>query len=139
MQNLTELAQQFFIRDRFAGATTGVRIVEAEPGHAICELLVDERHLNAAGVVMGGALFTLADMASSVAANIEAVSMERHNELFLSLNCQINYLKASRGGLLTATAHCVKSGRTTCLYNVDITDEKDILIATFQTTGIRTI
>ena len=53
--------------------------------------------LNAADVVHGGALFTLADLAFAVASN-------SRGQLALSINASISYLKAARGPLLTAEA-----------------------------------
>lgn len=41
-----ERVQRIFSNDRFATETTGCRVVEAGPGHAVCELDVCERHLN---------------------------------------------------------------------------------------------
>lgn len=137
-QDLTEQARTLFTLDRYATATTGVEIVSAGEHTAVCQLQVGDRHLNAAGIVMGGALFTLADMAFSVAANTQILA-EGGQGLWLSLDSQIRFLRAGKKERLTATARCIKSGRTTCLYNVDITNEQNILIATIQSTGIRTI
>lgn len=39
----------------------GFRLVEAEPGHAVFEVLPDERHYNPIGVVHGGLAMTLLD------------------------------------------------------------------------------
>ena len=69
-----EQVQRIFSNDRFATETTGCRVVEAGPGHAVCELDVCERHLNEKGGVMGGAIFTLADFACAVACGFLPVS-----------------------------------------------------------------
>lgn len=137
--DLTTQARKLFEQDRYAVGTTGVEIVSVEEQHAVCSLLADDGHRNAAGIVMGGALFTLADFACSVAANAALLAAGETERLWLTLNASINYLRATKGGLLTATAHCIKAGRTTCLYTTDITDENGVLIATIQSTGIRPI
>lgn len=138
MQDLTDLARKFFAKDCFAVETTGIEIEHAGVKEAVCTLEITNKHMNAAGIVMGGALFTLADMASTVAANTELVAVGEEKRLWFSLGAQINFLRPGTYGKLTATAHCIKSGKTTCLYNVEITDKDNTLIATIQTTGIRT-
>ena len=54
-------------------------------------MTVADQHLNAADVVHGGALFTLADLVFAVASN-------SHGQLALGINVSISYLKAARAG-----------------------------------------
>lgn len=65
-----EEAREFFKNDHFATEACGCRVVEAGPGHAVCEFDIEEKHLNGFGGVMGGAIFTLADFAVAIASNI---------------------------------------------------------------------
>ena len=65
---------------------------------------------------MGGVLFTLADFAFAVAANCGSQEV-------VSLQDQISYLSPVKGGVLTAEAKCIKSGRSTCLYEVTVTGD----------------
>lgn len=59
---------EFFERDRFA-RENGIRVVEVRLGFARTEMTVEPRHLNSVGILQGGALFTLADLAFAVASN----------------------------------------------------------------------
>ena len=68
MPSLEEIRQRFQ-NDHFAMDTTGVVIDSAEPGRAVCSLVLEKRHMNENNVPMGGAVFTLADIACAVAAN----------------------------------------------------------------------
>jgi len=43
--------------------------VEAEAGYCKARMKIEDKHLNAANVVQGGALFTLADLAFAIASN----------------------------------------------------------------------
>ena len=52
---LSELLQN----DRFA-REAGVELLDIRPGYAKARMEVTPRHLNAAGVCQGGAIFTLA-------------------------------------------------------------------------------
>ncbi len=115
----TEWARDFFKDDRFATEVTGINIDEAREGYARCTLQVSERHFGALGIVMGGALFTLADFAFAVAAN----AGQQHT---VSMNISINYLSPAHGPMLTAIATPVKSGRRTCTYIVDVFDGDEV-------------
>ena len=59
--NIQELLNR---TDRFA-ANAGCKITEVDTDHAIAEMVVANSHLNGANVCQGGALFTLADLASA--------------------------------------------------------------------------
>ena len=79
---------------------------------------------------MGGVMFTLADFAFAVASN------QRH-KVTVALDVQIHYFSPPKGTRLLARAHCVKDGRTTCVYDVDITDDTGRAIARFTATGYK--
>ena len=64
---MSELAK-IFDKDRFATGI-GVELLEVRGGRAVARLVVGPQHLNAAGVVQGGAVFGLADFAFAVASN----------------------------------------------------------------------
>ena len=83
------------------------------------------------GIIMGGAIFTLADFAFAVASNHEKLGT-------VSLNANITFLRASKGDKLIATAECVRDGRTTCYYRVSVTDNTGALIAEITTSGYKT-
>ena len=63
-----EAIKRHFAEDHFA-ATSGVEILELQRGHARAALTVEERHLNSVGMLQGGAIFTLADLAFAMACN----------------------------------------------------------------------
>ena len=86
--NLQEI-QEIFRGDRFA-SEMGAEILEAEQGRARCALTIGPGHRNAAGGVMGGVLFTLADFAFAVAANYSRMNT-------VSLGSQIAYLSGVKG------------------------------------------
>lgn len=122
MPNLEEIRRRFQ-NDHFAMDTTGIKIDSAEPGKAVCSLILEERHMNENNVPMGGAIFTLADFTCAVAANGYSERMT------VSQNASITFLAPARGERLTAEAACLRSGRTTALLTVDIRDELDTYVA----------
>ncbi|MGI5898603.1 MAG: PaaI family thioesterase [Christensenellales bacterium] len=126
--NLNEL-KSFFSNDVFA-RNMGIKIESAGEDGAVCTLLAAADHMNAGGMVQGGAIFTLADLAFAVAANAGGAQT-------VTLNCSISYLSGARAGLLTAKSTAVHKGRRTCVYSVDVTDESGRLVATANITGAR--
>ena len=125
-----EAANELFQNDLFATKTTGIAIAAVGENYAKCVLPVDARHLNANGVIMGGAIFTLADFTFAAASNSEETNA-------VSLTSQITYLNPGKGSLLTAEAKCLKFGRRTCSFLISVTDETGALIAEVTTSGIR--
>lgn len=128
MPTLEEIRSRF-MGDRYAVETTGVKIVEAEPGRAVCELALRPGLLNANGVPMGGALFTLADFTFAVASNAYV------EEIIVSQHIDMTFLAPSKGRTLTAEAVCLKAGRRTCLYQVRITDDEGVFVAHMTVNG----
>jgi len=116
--------------DRFA-VDAGMEIVELEAGRSRVRMPVTERVLNGHGVVHGGALFTLADYAGAAAVN----AMGRRS---MAAGGTISFLKAMRGGTLTADATVERGGRTLATVSVRVTNDSGELVALFQGTGFRT-
>lgn len=117
----------FFERDRFA-AYNGIKLITAGPGLAVAEMQITDNHLNAANVVQGGAIFTLADFAFAAAAN-------SYGLITLAINANISYFKPPKGKTLTAKASEISSSRKIRSYNVDVFDENGDIIARLSATG----
>lgn len=126
MKTLEEV-RQFFKADRFA-TENGAMIDGISDHSATCSLVLTDSHRNAMGAVMGGTYFMLADFAFAVAANWQKTGC-------VSLRADISFLGSVRGEKLIAKAVCIKDGRTTACYRVDVTDENGTLAATVTITG----
>lgn len=126
--NTLDRAREYFAKDRFATDVMGIQIDEVETGRAVCSLTLNERHYNAENIVMGGVIFTLADLAFAVAANLD-------RPITVTLTSQIAFLSPPRGNRLVATAQCVRQGHTTCHYHVTITDGEENIVASVAMTG----
>lgn len=120
---------RLFEKDRFA-TENGAVIEEVGEHYAKCSLKIEDRHRNAMGAVMGGVYFTLADFALAVASNWKKMGN-------VSLNSEITYLSAAKGEKLIAEAVCVKDGRTTGYYRIDVKDELGNLAAAVTATTFR--
>jgi acyl-CoA thioesterase len=113
-----------FAADRFAHGN-GMQIVEVREGFGRAEMTVEPRHLNAVGIVQGGALFTLADLAFAVACN-------SHGVLAVAAQADMTYFKAVRSGKLTATAEEVARTRSLSTCVIRVTDASGELVALFK-------
>ena len=124
-----EEAHAYFSCDRFA-AENGLTLDELDENHAVTSLTVGDRHKNAYGGVMGGAIFTLADYAFAALTN----DRER---ITVAQQVSISYLSTVKGSRLVATARFKKDGRSSCVVNVDVVDDTGREIAQFVGTGFK--
>ena len=124
-----EEAQEHFKGDRFA-TVNGMQIDELNEDSCVCSMTLTENHRNAYGGVMGGVTFTLADFALAVTSN-------QIHSLSVAQQVNIHYLNAPKGQRLIARSQCVKSGRTTSVINVNVSDDTGRLIAQFVGTAFK--
>ena len=127
-ETLKQVSERFK-EDHFA-THIGCKIEKVEDGYAVCSLKLDERHLNAAGTVMGGVIFTLADFTFAVAANWNRV-------LTVSQSSSISFLGVAKGTRLLAEARLVKEGRTISYYSVDLIDDWGNIVAIATINGFK--
>lgn len=119
----SEEIDAFFRHDMFAYGQAGCRMVEAHRGHAVAEMVLDEkRHLNVDGNVMGGAIFTLADYAFAGATMCGRASS-------VSLSSTIEFMRATRGSKLIATCDVDHPGRKVGFYTIDVVDDEGVHVA----------
>ena len=121
--------KEFFKADRFA-AHAGVELLEVKPGYARARMLVTKEHLNVGGVCQGGALFTLADLAFAAAAN-------SREQLTLSINANITFLRSAKEGYIYAEATEVFNHHRIPFIEVSLTDEEGELIGMMTSSGYR--
>jgi len=112
---------ELFKKDNFAKAC-GIEIEEVSPGFARCSMKVTENHLNGIGILMGGALFTLADFTFSLAAN-------SHGNIAVTRDAAITYRRRCNSGILTAIATEITRNEESGSYEVVITNDKNEIIA----------
>ena len=121
---MTQKIEAFFQKDTYA-ELTGIKLLDVSEGRAKAMLAVTENHLNSAGTVHGGVIFTLADFAFEVASN-------SYGTLAVAINAQISFFKAVSAGVLYADAKEVSLHPKLASYTIDVTNENGELIASFQ-------
>ena len=121
----------FFASGGDFASNIGIRLVDVHYGYAKAVLKVTEFHLNQAGVVHGGAIFTLADFTFAVASN-------SFGKVSLAINTSISFMHAAKlGDELTAVAKLIDESNKLGTYEVIVTN-KEKKIAFFTGTVYKT-
>lgn len=110
----------------------GVEVLEIKEGYSRIRMIIRKEMLNGFGIVHGGIPFSLADSAFAFACN-------NRNNLSVALDVTITFTKAvNTGDVLTAEAKEVHNGRSTGVYLISVTNQKDEHVALFKGTCFRT-
>ena len=126
-------AREEFSKDLYATKLSGITVEEVGENYAKCAMKLTDDHRNAYGGIMGGAIYTLADLAFAVASNFD------RPEKTVSLTGHAAFLSMTKGSILYAETRLIKDGRTNCFYEVRVYDDlgKDIAVVTFIGTHLR--
>lgn len=113
-QNRKEAFIDFFQNDRFA-KVNGMILEDLDYGWARASMQVDTNHLNAADMVMGGALFTLCDFAFAAASN-------SYGSMAVGTHMDFHLIKAPRTERIEVEAVEIKRGKTLGIYEMSLRD-----------------
>jgi len=122
-----------FTKDHFA-MNAGIVIDSVTKEEVQCSMPITSEHLNSAGTVHGGAIFTLADLAFGVHSNLRLFLGENIGITLGQSNC-ISYLAAPKGKRLIARSVCLSSGRNISVYRVEVHDDLGNFIAEMRGNG----
>jgi acyl-CoA thioesterase len=110
----------------------GISILDIKEGYSRIRMTIRAEMVNGFGIIHGGIAFSLADSAFAFACN-------NRNTLSVALDTSINFIKPVHvGDVLTATATELHNGKSTGLYQVEIRNQKDHVIAMFKGLCYRT-
>src|SRR5436190_214956 len=115
------------------GRLLGFVLKVIEPGRAVFEMEVDERHHNPMGTLHGGVYGDLADAAMGYAYAATLVE----GESFTTVELKINFLRAVRQGTITAEGKVVKAGSMMGYVECEVTDEAGRLVAKAASTCLK--
>ncbi len=119
-----EIIKEYFKKDRFA-KHCGIVLMEVSKGSAKVKMNITADHINGVGIIQGGAIFTLADLAFAMASN-------SYGTVAVAINVNISFIKAINKGTLYAQATETSMNPKLATYDVRVTDDNDALIALFQ-------
>jgi acyl-CoA thioesterase len=121
--------QRFVERDAFA-RHLGVEMLEFGDGYAKATMGIGAHHLNSAGILHGGAVFSLADAVFAAASN-------SHGTLAVAINVSVSFFVAVTNGTLTAEAREVAINPRLATYVMEVRAEDGALVAQMQGTVYR--
>lgn len=110
----------------------GIQVLDIQEGYSKIKMTIRKEMVNGFGIVHGGIPFSLADSAFAFACN-------NRNNLSVALDVTITFTKAVNiGDELTAEAKEVHNGRSTGVYLITVTNQKNEQVALFKGTCFRT-
>lgn len=122
-----ETAQYMLSQDEFS-KWMGIKLIEVREKYCLIEMPVKEEMINGLKTVHGGITFSLADSALAFSSN-------NTNDASVALNCMISFTKAVRlGDTLTAESILIADTRKTAVYDITVTNQHKVMVATFRGT-----
>lgn len=109
----------------------GIEVIKLEEGNVVATMPVDERTIQPFGVLHGGASVALAETVASLGA-FELVDKETERAVGLEINA--NHIRSVTEGTVTAVGTVLHQGKSTMVWEIKITDEKDRLICVSRCT-----
>ena len=104
-----------------------IEMESAERDKAVFKLVIRPESKNPYGIVHGGAIYTMADNAAGAVAHSDG-------RYYVTQTSSLYFLRNQAEGVVRAEARIRHRGKSTCLVDVDITGEGNILLATGQFT-----
>ncbi len=105
----------------------GIHFLQATAEQVIAELVIGPAHLQPLGIVHGGVHCGLIEGVASVGANLTLIPQGKYA---VGLENHTSFLRAVRGGKLRAVGTPVYSGNQSRVWQVDIHDDDDAVVAT---------
>ncbi|XP_078395442.1 acyl-coenzyme A thioesterase 13 [Cetorhinus maximus] len=103
----------------FSRVSNKMTVVSACPGKIVCEMKVEQEHVNQAGTLHGGMTATLVDVVSTIA----LLNTERALP-GVSVDMNITYMNAAKlGEDIIITAQVLKEGKSLAFTTVDLTSK----------------
>ena len=131
MHTPTQVVNHMMQHDLFS-QWLGIEVLEIKEGYSKITMTVRKEMINGFGIVHGGIAFSLADSAFAFACN-------NRNVLSVALDTSINFIKPVHvGDVLIAESKEIHNGKSTGLYHITITNQKEHIVAVFKGTCYRT-
>lgn len=109
----------------------GIEFTHIERGHIEATMPVDHRTQQPYGLLHGGASAALAETLGSYGSHLIAAE---NGGIAVGVELNINHVKSKRNGMVTGIATLLHMGKTIHIWNIDIKDEEQQLIASSRLT-----
>ena len=131
MNELERQARELLKKNNFINHNF-IELEHVERDYAAFRLRIRPESINSYGVVQGGVMYTMADIATAAAAFTD-------ERVYVTQTGTLHYLRNLSEGTIRAVARVRHRGRSTALMDVEVTDETGALLAagdfTFFCTG----
>ena len=104
----------------------GLHFTKASPEEYVAEIEITDHHLQPYGLVHGG---IYAGMIETLCSTGAALTVWEENKHTVGLENNTSFLRAVRGGRLRCTARPLVLGKRSHVWEADIHDDKDRLVA----------
>ena len=112
-------------------AEIGVEWLDFDPENARARITVEPRHMQPNGVVHGGVYASLAESLTSAATYY---AVREDGEVAFGMANSTNFLRVISEGHVNAVAHARQRGRTTWIWDVELSDDEGQVCALSRTT-----
>jgi len=112
-------------------ATLGMEFAVVTPDRVVMTMPVDERTMQPAGLLHGGASVALAETAASVGTMLH---LDAQTQSAVGIEINANHLRSARSGIVQAEATVLHKGRTIMVWEIRITDEAHRLLCVSRCT-----
>lgn len=126
MENLEAVMKEKERKNTFA-TYNHIEMVSVDEQHAEFRMRIRPESMNSYGMVHGGAIYAMADNATGFAAHADG-------RQYVTQTSALHFLRNQPDGVIRAQATVRHRGRATCLVEVDILGEDDMLLATGEFT-----
>ena len=110
----------------------GIERIETGEGRSVLRMQVRKEMLNGFAILHGGITFSLADSALAFASN-------SHGRMSVSIEASMSYIESCReGDVLTASAKEISLTNKIGVYDIEVKNQNNKLIAHFKGTVYRT-
>jgi len=109
----------------------GLKLLRLELGYALVEMGLDREMANIFDMTHGGAIFSLIDEAFEISCN-------SHGTVAVALSMTVTYHNPpTKAGVLRAESKEIYRSRKTATYDIKVTENENILIASCQALAYR--
>ena len=119
-------------------AFIGMEHADYETGEANSIVRIQEHHLNPTGNINGGVFLTMADNASTGAANRAYFEKTGERKFMVGVDLHAIMLSNQQGGVIRAVAKPVRVGRRITVIRTQILGNEDKVLAEVTTTHVPT-
>lgn len=103
-----------------------MQVVEASKEQVVMKMTVGPHNRQPMGFLHGGASVALAETAASIGGNLHA---DPSTQAVFGLEINANHIRSVRSGIVTAIASPIHIGKSTMVWQINISDENNNLLS----------